>query len=284
MKLLTLKRPEIRRQKRLTNYLIVKTILEVLFVAVLAIGFYLTAFHPYFRGWVDDANAGWVRGWIVDEAAPAEAVEAQLYIDGHFIESQLANQLRPDVPDSSLTDNDRHCFFFQTPALEEGEHDARVYAVHESGDGARRTLQLIGQPFRFTTEATSAAPYFRGWVDEANAKYIKGWVIETGQQSARPEAQLFIDNSFIESQSANQPRPDVVNAKLADDARHGFYFKTPTLGAGEHEARVYVVHDKGDGHSRVLRLIDKPIHFVVGGADAGSPAQVTISTPKISSP
>jgi hypothetical protein len=28
-------------------------------------------------------------------------------------------------------------------------HEARVYAVHSSGDGARYTLQLLGDPIKF---------------------------------------------------------------------------------------------------------------------------------------
>jgi hypothetical protein len=33
--------------------------------------------------------------------------------------------------------------------MEAGKHEARVYAIHDSGHGARKTLQLLGHPFRF---------------------------------------------------------------------------------------------------------------------------------------
>jgi hypothetical protein len=45
-----------------------------------------------------------------------------------------------------------HGFVFPTPKLSSGEHEARVYAVHSNGAGSRRTLQLIGKPFRFRVE------------------------------------------------------------------------------------------------------------------------------------
>lgn len=268
-----LKRNGLLRQKRLTYYLIVKTIVDVLLVAFLAVGFYLTAFHPYFQGWVDDANSRWVRGWMIDSVAPTEDVEAQLYIDGRFIESQSANQPRPDIVASRLAENEKHGFFFNTPSLEEGEHEARVYAVHESGEGARRTLQLIGQPFRFVTQANLAEPYFRGWVDEANVQYVKGWIIDSAKPVANPEVQLYIDKRFIESRVANQPRADIVAARLAEDEKHGFFFATPVLDAGEHEARVYVVHESVDQRARILRLIEKPIRFVVKADETGRPNQ-----------
>jgi len=248
---------------RLTYYLIVKSIVDVLLIAILALGFYLTAFHPFFHGWVDDANSRWVRGWVINRAAPTGDVEAQLYIDGRFVESQPANQPRPDIVATQLAENEKHGFFFTTPALEEGEHEARVYAVHESGEEARRTLQLIGKPFRFITEGNPAEPYFRGWVEEANAQYVRGWVIESATPAANPEVQLYIDKRFIERQTANQPRPDLVTARVTGDENHGFFFTTPTLDPGEHEARVYVVHENGGEKNRILRLIEKPTRFIV---------------------
>ena len=100
---------------RLTYYLIAKSIIDVLLIAILALGFYLAAFNPNFHGWVDDANARWVRGWVINRAAPVEDVEAQLYIDGRFIESQTANQSRPDIVASHLAESEQHGFFFLTP-------------------------------------------------------------------------------------------------------------------------------------------------------------------------
>lgn len=274
-----LKRNGLLKQKRLTYYLIVKTIFDVLLVAVLAVGFYLMAFNPYFHGWVDDANSRWIRGWVIDSGALTEDVEAQLYIDGRFIESQPANQPRPDIVASRLAENEQHGFFFTTPPLEEGEHEARVYAVHESGEGARRTLQLIGKPFRFITEANLAEPFFRGWVDEANTKYIKGWIVDSATPAATPEVQLYIDKRFIESRAANQPRADIVAARLAEDEKHGFFFTTPPLEEGEHEARVYVVHESAGQRGRILRLIEKPIRFVVKAGETGRPNQEASTRP-----
>jgi hypothetical protein len=138
-----------RRLARLIQYLIAKSIIEALFVGALAIGFYLTAFAPNLRGELDEANTQRVAGWAVDNARPQAHVEVQLYIDGNFVASRQADAPRPDVKAAGLADDELHGYIFNPPPLGAGAHVARVYAVHESGAGARRTMQLVGQPLRF---------------------------------------------------------------------------------------------------------------------------------------
>ncbi len=141
----------------LAHLLIGKSILETLFVAALAAGFYYSAFNPYFRGTVDAVDARQVLGWAVDEARPQSRVEVQLYVDGHFVASRIANHSRPDVRAAGRAADEWHGFVFDVPTLPNGEYEARVYAAHESDAGARRTLQLIGQPMRFRVEVDKEA-------------------------------------------------------------------------------------------------------------------------------
>ena len=138
---------------RLTNYLIIKSVIEVLFIGALAVGFYLTAFTPYFRGWLDAADAKHVEGWVVNLTEPQSHVEVQLYIDGKFAGDRAADSPRPDVKASGHAEDEMHGFIFDTPQLPAGEHEARVYAVHSSGQEQRRTLQLIGKPLLFSVDA-----------------------------------------------------------------------------------------------------------------------------------
>jgi hypothetical protein len=150
-------------RKRLTNYLIIKSIIEILFVGALAIGFYLMAFAPFFRGALDTADARNIAGWVVNQAEPQGHVEVQLYIDGQFAGDRRADVARPDVKAAGRALDEQHGFVFDTPQLSVGEHEARVYAVHESGQGQRRTLQLIGKPLHF-----SVAPDEMNKVDAAS--------------------------------------------------------------------------------------------------------------------
>lgn len=138
---------------RLTRLLFAKSLLEVLFVVALAAAFHFVAFNPRLRGSLDRADARQVAGWTLDESDPSARVEVQLYIDGNFAASNRADRPRPDVRAAGRAADDLHGFVFDTPALPAGEREARVYAVHASGDNARRTLTLVGHPLRFQVEA-----------------------------------------------------------------------------------------------------------------------------------
>ena len=148
--------PDPLRRERLAHFLIGKAIVEALFVGTLAVGFYLTAFTPFFRGSLDLADSQHVAGWVINEREPLARVEVQLYIDGRFAGNRAADVARPDVLAAGRASDEGHGFVFDTPPLTAGEHEARVYAVHASGEGQRRTLQLIDKPLVFTV-ATSEA-------------------------------------------------------------------------------------------------------------------------------
>jgi len=139
------------RRARLTRLLLAKLTLDLLFVAALAVYTQAVAFRPFYSGSLDYADSKSVRGWVVDRSEPAAPVEVQLYIDGGFAASALANEPRPDVFEKGFAEDERHGFVFNLADTQTGEHEARVYAVHASRAGARRTLQQIGAALRFTS-------------------------------------------------------------------------------------------------------------------------------------
>jgi hypothetical protein len=141
----------------LTNLLIGKAICEAVFVAALALAFYFTTFPPYYRGWSEATRLG-IQGWAVNNASPWERVEVHLFIDGRFVSRQTANLSRKDVAASGYARDEWHGYAFELPPLENGEHEASVYALHESGEGSRYTLQLLGKPVRFRVEAGIVVP------------------------------------------------------------------------------------------------------------------------------
>ncbi|HVF50120.1 MAG TPA: hypothetical protein VNA19_08540 [Pyrinomonadaceae bacterium] len=110
-------------------------------------------------------------------------------------------------------------------------------------------------------------PSLRGSLDRADAREVAGWALDEAQPSARVEVQLYLDGSFAASRTADRPRPDVLEAGRAADARHGFVFDTPALAAGEHEARVYAVHASNDEARRTLTLIGSPLRFHVAARE-----------------
>ena len=117
-------------------------------------------------------------------------------------------------------------------------------------------------------------PFFRGALDEANERRVTGWAVNESAPQARVEVQLYLNDRFAGSRTADVSRPDVLEAGRAADEQHGFSFETPILAEGEYEARVYAVHAGSDGTLRTLHLIGFPKRFKVesGGANDSSPA------------
>ena len=139
------------RRARLMKLLLAKLTLDLLFVAALAVYTHAVAFRPFYSGSLDYADSRSVRGWVVDRAEPASAVEVQLYVDDRFAAAALAAEPRPDVFEKGFAQDERHGFVFNLGPLQAGEHEARVYAVHASRGETRRTLQQIGRSLRFTS-------------------------------------------------------------------------------------------------------------------------------------
>lgn len=134
----------------LVNLLIGKSIAETILVGAIAVGAYVNAFPPTFHGWGEAVvETRSIAGWAVNDAAPSQRVEVQLFVDGKLSGTQTANVSRPDVVAAGWANDEWHGYSFALPALPAGNHEARVYAQHESGGAARYTLQLLGDPIRF---------------------------------------------------------------------------------------------------------------------------------------
>jgi hypothetical protein len=139
---------------RLVNLLIGKSIAETLLVGAIAVGVYVNAFPPMFYGWGEAVAASRsIAGWAVNGADAWERVEVHLYIDGKLAGTQLANLSRPDVSAAGWAKDEWHGYNFTLPSLPAGVHEARVYALRESGGATRYTLQLLGDPIKFVVNA-----------------------------------------------------------------------------------------------------------------------------------
>ena len=143
-------------RSKLTYFLIAKSIAETLLVGVLAVAFFFVEFPPYFQGW-GEATPTAIAGWAVNRQQPSQRVEVQLFIDDQFVATRVAVLPRPDVLTAGMAADEWHGYSFEIPALPEGNHTARVYAVHSSGGGARKTLQLLGNPIPFSATSNRKA-------------------------------------------------------------------------------------------------------------------------------
>lgn len=131
----------------LVHILLGKSIFETLLVISLAVFFFLDAF-PRFHGWGEVTPHG-IAGWVVNNRVPWHRVEVQLFVDDQFAGRAVANQSRPDVVAAGWSKDEWHGYTFPISSVPAGVHEARVYALHESGQGTRKTLQLVGDPIRF---------------------------------------------------------------------------------------------------------------------------------------
>lgn len=128
-----------------------------LVVGALAVFAHWLFFPPRFRGWGEITPDASVAGWAVDRYDPSRRVEVQAYVDGELIGAGAAQLPRPDVVAAGWTSDERCGYSFPLPKLEAGEHEARVYALHEVAGGERRTLILTGEPLRFKVDESGAA-------------------------------------------------------------------------------------------------------------------------------
>jgi hypothetical protein len=132
----------------LVQILIGKSIAETLLVGFLAIIAFLSVLPPYFHGWGEITEDG-IAGWAVDNGSPRERVEVQLFIDGKFVAAVVANRSRPDVSAAGWALDEWHGYTFVIHSLNSGPHEARVYALSNSGNATRKSLQLLGTPIPF---------------------------------------------------------------------------------------------------------------------------------------
>jgi hypothetical protein len=139
---------------QLVNLLIGKSIAETILVGAIAVIAYLNAFPPTFHGWGEAVvESRSIAGWAVNDVSQWERVEVQLFIDGKLSGTQTANLSRPDVVAAGWATDEWHGYNFALPALAAGNHEARVYALRESGGATRYTLQLLGDPIMFVVNA-----------------------------------------------------------------------------------------------------------------------------------
>lgn len=136
----------------LVHVLIGKSILETLLVGALAVFTFINILPPFFHGWGEVTNTG-ISGWVVNNAAPWDRVEVQLFVDGKFVATGVANESRRDVMMAGWSKDEWHGYTFPIISLRPGLHEARIFALHDSGQGTRKSLQLVGDPISFLVDA-----------------------------------------------------------------------------------------------------------------------------------
>ena len=136
---------------RIAKLVAAKLALDLLFVGAFALYTHAVTFGRRFDGALEHADGRGARGWVVDLERPGEPVEVQLFEDGRFVASVVADETRPDDERAGAPSGTgaRRGFSFKFERPLSGEHEIRVYGVRAGRGGARRTLQQFGEPLHF---------------------------------------------------------------------------------------------------------------------------------------
>lgn len=134
---------------RVAKLVAAKLALDLLFVGGFALYTHAVTFGRDFDGALEHADGRGARGWVVDLERPGEPVEIQLFENGRFVASTVAEEFRTDTDRSTAHGAGRRGFTFKFERDLYGEHTVRVYAVRTGRGGERRLLQAVGEPVNF---------------------------------------------------------------------------------------------------------------------------------------
>lgn len=109
------------------------------------------------------------------------------------------------------------------------------------------------------------SPLLRGAIDVADQTRVSGWAHDPQAPDQPLDVQLFIDDQFIATQTADQRRDDLVRAGATKLPQHGFRFDlaSTSLAEGRHAAQVYAVRAAAGTNKMLLPLAKQPVVFEI---------------------
>jgi hypothetical protein len=135
---------------RLTRALLLKSLLELLFLCLVLGVAGFKYFNPTIRGEITQADAISVRGWVSNPLAPRDPIQLELVIDGRLTAIASAEQVRAEHATSALLRRGEHPFAFSFPPLSAGTHSVQVYAVQITPGRALTLFPITGRAQTFT--------------------------------------------------------------------------------------------------------------------------------------
>lgn len=148
---------EAETSARILRAVAAKSLLDLLIVCALVAAAALANLHPFVRGAIDVADATRVAGWAYDPLSSNEALEVQLFIDGRFVASEMADERRNDLVERGATVQPGHGFTFRLAPLAPGRYEAQVYVVRSSFGRSKMLLPLSRTPIAFEVSGEAAS-------------------------------------------------------------------------------------------------------------------------------
>jgi len=179
-----------------------------------------------FIGHFDYLGSKTIQGWAYNKSSPGEPVIVSIYIDEKKVTEVLSNEYREDIREYGIG-NGNHSFSYCLPNGITINEKSKV-EVYINGN----EFLLPGNP-EFTVEdpnQSSAANIeensafkLQGSFDEASDKIISGWAFNQNNPQAPCAVDVFIDDIFFKTISADNFREDLKQSGIGS-GKHGFNF------------------------------------------------------------
>jgi len=131
---------------RLSRAVLLKSLLELLFLC-LVLGFSgFKYFNPTIRGEITQADAVSVRGWVSNPLAPRHPIQLELVVDGRVIAIVTVDEAEY----AKLPRQGAHPFEFSFQRLPAGTHSIQVYVVQTTPGRALTLFPIAGRAQSFT--------------------------------------------------------------------------------------------------------------------------------------
>lgn len=220
--------------------------------------------HRPIEGFVDRVLAGEIQGWAFDPNKPSRRVHITARYDGEIIAETLADLPRKDLTRDGKGDG-KHGFNLRIPAsyLDGSPRRLRI----EAASGRNRMLLRRGEitiaasrpsaaQRRSKPPPTGAAP--AGAMESVANGVLIGWAAQPKSGGAPPVVDVYDDERYLGSTTADRPRP-----RREDEPRGAktFHFKLPE---GWDEAAVALLRVRITGTQQDLRGL-------APGHDGGAP-------------
>jgi GT2 family glycosyltransferase len=201
-----------------------------------------------FAGCLDAASADFAEGWAIDLKHPDKRVELEVFVDGVFAGSTVADQPRPDV--QRLVPGADTCGFIHPLPPHADPAARRRIAVRLAG----QTLGLAGSPMQL-----KPVPGLTGYFDSLHGMYAHGWALNHAEPDVPVQVEVVeAGGTLVATGTANQFRGDLLDAGMKEG--HCAF--------------------KIDLSAQFEALMDKELFVKVAGTNlvlAGSPQRVTIN-------
>ena len=223
------------------------------------------SYAQQFRGFLDTATGTQATGWACIANQPFRPLTVQIWVDGRFVDSVVASQRREAAVGQQCGGNPFHGFVYNfnentRRLLADGRlHNVRAIVVTVLPVGR---FELNNSPR--SVQIQNFQP--KGFLDRADFQGAAGWTCDQSNFNQPLRVNIFIDNIFITSVTANQQREQSVGNECGGNVFHGFLvnwnqFARNILNNGRNHQVTALAVDIPTGAQRQLTGSPKLVSF-----------------------